>query len=271
MCAIDARPPSHSIVPRQPRPKNSRDWLSKCRRLRDRARELEIAPALAASNSAANEQVAGVTDTSPLLVTHGIRARVLGSRAAAVLSEAQIIAVGRKARPLGDALVLADSAISIDGGQDARIADGDLALAGRRIYGKVIDVGLHTATVRRADQPGYRDVVQLARLTGGRLALGAKGVLEGTGDCTCRVRLVSAHESVEPGDLVLTAHNEGLLPQALVYGVVRRAERRVAAPHWDISVELAGSAANPTHLIVLRTELDRERLAAAPAEPGQSE
>ena len=36
------------------------------------------------------------------------------------------------------------------------------------IYGKVIDVGLHTATVRRADQPGYRDVVQLARLTGGR-------------------------------------------------------------------------------------------------------
>jgi cell shape-determining protein MreC len=234
------------------------------RLLRARARELEAALASALARSDASEITTSGKETAPLLVTHGVRARVLGARATALLGESQLIGIARGAPPARDTLVLADSALAIDAGNDARITHGDLALVGRRVYGKVVDVGSRTATVRRADQPGYRDVVQLSRLIDGRFTPGPKGVLEGAGGGTCRVRMVSAHERVEPGDLVLTAQDEGLLPEPLVYGTVSRAERRDAAPHWDISVELPDSAAGQRHLIVLCTTLNRERLAAMP-------
>ena len=108
------------------------------------------------------------------------------------------------------------------------MAAGDLTLAGRRVFGKVIEAGPHTSIVRRASEPGYRDVVRLGHVVDGVVQLGPRGVLEGTGEHQARLRLVAASEDVAPGWLVLTAGHEGLSPHPLVYGVVSRAERKAA-------------------------------------------
>jgi len=184
-----------------------------------------------------------------------------------VLPAAEIVALGHTAGARREALALVDSSWTIDSGRDTQIAAGDMALAGRRVFGKVMEVGAHTCVVRRADQAGYRDVVQLAARAEGTLRFGAKGILEGTGEGHARLRLVNASDAVAPGDLVLTAGQQGLASQALWYGTVARCERRQGAPHWDIWVDLAAERDDPAHLIVLRAELNPARLAASPESP----
>ena len=170
---------------------------------------------------------------------------------------------GRSAGARRDALALVDSSWTVDSGEDAHIAKGDVALAGRRVFGKVMEVSAHTCVVRRADQAGYRDVVQLAARADGTVHFGPKGILEGTGDGQARLRMVAASAEVTPGDLVLTAGQQGVTSQPLWYGTVARCERRAGAPHWDIWVDLAADREDPAHVVVLRMELNPARFAGA--------
>ncbi|MBI2826772.1 MAG: hypothetical protein HYX69_19030 [Planctomycetia bacterium] len=234
------------------------------RRLRARNEELEMALVVAGAGVAPDRTLA-TAEAPPLVLANCLRVRVLGSRACGLLPAADIIAAGRTAGLTRDTLVLADSATTIDSGRDTNVAVGDLALAGRRVYGKVIDVGPHTALVRRADQPGYRDVVQLARTTDGELQFGPRGMLEGGGDRQCRVRLVSAAATVQAGDLVFSADHVGLAPRPLLYGKVTRVEARTGGPHWDIWVELAAEPSAASELLVLRAGLNPARVAATSA------
>ena len=68
------------------------------------------------------------------------------------------------------------------------MAGDDLALAGRRVFGKVIEAGPHTCVVRRADQASYRDVVQLVKVVDGTPALSVRPASSKSGDRQCRVR-----------------------------------------------------------------------------------
>jgi hypothetical protein len=152
------------------------------------------------------------------------------------------------------------------------VAVGDVALAGRRVFGRVIEVSPHTATVRRADQPGYRDVVQITSADGASSALAVRGVLEGTGERLARVRRVSAQSPVTVGDWVTTIDQQGLSPRPLVYGRVARVERAAGAPQWDIWVDLATDAEPPERLLVLRARMNPARVAAtAPADTADSD
>jgi cell shape-determining protein MreC len=236
---------------------------AEARQLRARNRELETALRLANRRATDVDPRTDLRKLPPLILTHAVRARVLGRRACAALGTAHIAALGRDAGMQPDSLVLVDSTVAVDQGQQADVATGDIALEGRRVFGKVIEVGPHTSIVRRASEPGYRDVVQLARLVDGKLEFGPKGILEGTGERYCRMRLVSANEAIEVGNRVFTAGHEGLAPQPLWYGVIARAERHDGAPHWDICVELDAGADDPSHLIVLRAQLNPARLADA--------
>ena len=101
-----------------------------------------------------------------------------------VLSEAEILATGSASGVRREALALLDSTVTIDAGADAQVVAGDVALAGRRIFGKVIEAGPHTCVVRRADQASYRDVVQLVKVADGKPRFGATGILEGGGDAS---------------------------------------------------------------------------------------
>jgi cell shape-determining protein MreC len=234
--------------------------------LRARNRELETALRLAIHRAGQNDAGTDLHDSPPLVLTQGVRARVLGRRACAALGAADIAGLGRDGGLQADALALVDSTVAVDQGQQANVAAGDIALEGRRVYGKVIEVGPHTSIIRRASEPGYRDVVRLAHLVDGALEFGPKGILEGTGERCCRMRLVSSNEPIEPGWLVFTAGQEGLAPQPLWYGAVARAERRDGAPDWDIWVELAAGADDPGQLVVLRAQLNPARLANADAD-----
>ncbi len=191
---------------------------------------------------------------------------MLGRLARAALAADQILDVGREAGAQSGALALVDSTLAIDLGRQADVATGDIALCGRRVFGKITEVGAQTSIVRRASEPGYRDVVQLAQSVDGVLHFGPRGLFEGTGEPKARIRQVSATEKVEKGWLVFTTGHAGLSPQPLLYGVVARAERQPGAAHWEISVDLAAGADDPTHLLVLRARVNPARLAGAETE-----
>ncbi|HEY1599022.1 MAG TPA: rod shape-determining protein MreC [Pirellulales bacterium] len=243
------------------------------RRLRARNRELETALAVASSRSSQRDCSLAASEAPPLLLASAIRGRVLGRRACAVLSATHIVAVGARAGAERESLALVDSTIGLDLGQDNGLTAGDITLEGRRVFGKICDVGPYTSGIRRADQAGYRDVVQLARKIDGTLQFGPRGILEGSGEHHGRVRLVSASETIEPGNLVFTAGHEGLAQQPLLYGVVARAEHRGGAPHWDIWVDLAAGGDEPSHLVVLRAGVNPDRLVATQSEfvPGRND
>jgi cell shape-determining protein MreC len=107
-------------------------------------------------------------------------------------------------------------------------------LAGRRVWGKVIESAAQTSSVLRLTESGYRDLVQLVQSQGDALKPGPCGMLEGAGERQCRIRMISATEPVSVGDLVVTTGQEGLAPQPLLYGKVVRAELPPGAAHWEI-------------------------------------
>jgi cell shape-determining protein MreC len=210
-----------------------------------------------------------------LLVTQTIGARVLGKQSKAYLQSREMLDVGRTSGVAAKSLVVdspargakddsktsPDDVALLDQGRDARVQAGRFVLAGRRIWGKVADVGLHTCTVQRITDAGYRDLVQLASRQDGRLQFAARGVLVGKGEALCKIELVDATSPVMAGDLVYTV-SDGALDTPLLYGRVARIERKPGAAHWEIWMEPAVSlAAPPERVAVLKTELSPSRFA----------
>ncbi|HTQ40510.1 MAG TPA: rod shape-determining protein MreC [Pirellulales bacterium] len=214
----------------------------------------------------------------PLLIAQSISARVLGRQAQMFLPPRDLLDVGRTKGATPQALVLDDGAISsassissaitsaaplLDQGHDAAVQRGRLVLAGARVWGKVAEAGPHTSTVQRVTDPGYRDLVQLARQQDGRLHFAARGMLVGRGEALCKIEMVEAADLVTVGDLVFTV-DDGVLDAPLLYGRVARVERKPGSTQWEIWMEPAVEAHSPpTQVTVLRMELNPARLAAA--------
>ncbi|MHC4178136.1 MAG: rod shape-determining protein MreC [Planctomycetota bacterium] len=197
-------------------------------------------------------------DEGRLLRTRCVPARVLGRQARAFLGRHHLLDVGTRAGIEPDALVV-DCPRLIDRGRDAEIEPGQLLVAGRRVWGKVVEVGRNTSVVRGVTEPGYRDLVQLGDPPG------PQAMLEGTGEPLPRVRLVEVTEPVSIGDAVYTATGKGVLPVPLLCGRIVRLERPVGAAYWDIWMQPA-VAEEPERVAVLRTELNPLRVAEK--EPG---
>lgn len=204
------------------------------------------------------EQVSAGT---PLLVNDGVRARVLGRQARAHLAQSDVIAAGVRTGVDRGTLVLDEPLATLDQGNDGGVASGQLAIAGGRIWGRVIEAGPWTSVVSRINQPGYRDLVQLAQRDENGLRLGPRGVLEGNGEPLCRIRRVETTAAVSVGDLVIAAGEQGLAETPLVYGRVERVEQNVGGAHWDIWMTPAAPRDAPAELTVVRTRLNAARLA----------
>ena len=240
--------------------------------LRRRNAELETALVLATARDESPSHDAPSHD-APLVGVDLVRARVLGPQARSFLARLDVLDVGGSRDLLPGAPVFAAESLAgkrstlldqplLDQGRSARLNVDDLALAGRSIVGRLVEVGAQTATMRRLTEPGYRDLVQLAGADGERLRLGAKGVLEGRGERLCRIAMVDVAEPVSPGDRVVAA-DAGAAPHPLVYGRVTRAERRPGDAHWQIWMEPAAGAELPGEVDILRLHLNPERVAAA--------
>lgn len=245
------------------------DLSDELQRLRQRNEELETALALAARRDQSEEDAEGASSPSaPLVRPALVQARVLGPQARAFLERLDLLDAGRDAGLEPDALVFEASTVVLDQGRNAEFSVDDLALAGRRIVGKLVDVGPQTSVVRKVTDPGYRDLVQLAQPSDEGLRLGARGVLEGAGESLCRIRMVEVTEPVATGDLVLAAGETGASSFGAVYGRVARVERRPGDVHWRIWMEPAAGQDSPGEVAVLRLQTNPERIARAQDEVG---
>ncbi|MBN2475465.1 MAG: hypothetical protein JXB62_12715 [Pirellulales bacterium] len=190
-------------------------------------------------------------DASRLLRARCVSARVLGRQARAFLARHHLLDVGTAAGVQPEAWVVAAPAV-IDRGRDAELQPGQLVLHGRRVWGKIVQLGAQTSAVRAVTEPGYRDLVAIGNPSG------PQGMVEGTGEPLARIRLVEATEPVSIGDAVYTA-GQGVLPAPLLYGHVVRLQRPVGG-HWEIWMEPA-VVGPPQHAAVLKIELNPLRTA----------
>lgn len=195
---------------------------------------------------------AGNDEQQRLLQTKALAARVLGRRARAFLVREGLLDVGADDGAQADALV-------IDVGADRNVTPEQLVLSGGEVCGKVVAVDRWTSTVRPVTDPNYRDLVELAHGPGAGRGL-TGGVLEGTGDALCRIRLVPTTEAVAAGDWVYAAADEARGIGPLVYGRVERVERKPGSAHWDIWMRPA-QRETMAHVAVLRTTLNPLRVA----------
>jgi hypothetical protein len=227
-------------------------------RLRERNEDLETALglALAREESPQVEHAESTASAAPLVRAELVRAQVLGPQARAFLERRELLDVGYRAELAPGSLVFAGPPAVLDQGRNAGLNADDLALAGRRVAGKLIDIGRQTSSMQRVTEPGYRDLVQLAHANGERLRLGAKGVLEGCGEPHCRIGLIEITEPVSAGDLVLAA---GDVSSGALYGRVVRVERREADAHWQIWMAPAVGRDLPGEVSILRLRLNPER------------
>jgi cell shape-determining protein MreC len=224
------------------------------RRLRSRNAELEAALARwhATDGSAP-------TDDTRLLLAGLVRARVLGRQARAFLERADIIACGGDAGLQRGDLALADEPPVVDQGSGLGLAVDDLALAGRSVWGRLDQVGAHTATIRRVTDRGFRDVVRLAPGVEARRGATARGMLEGTGDALARVRMVPSTEPVSKGDYVLADAARGAVEAPLIYGRVVRVEREEGKTYWEIWVQPAVGPDVPEFVAIVNLKVNPER------------
>ena len=221
------------------------------------------------THAQSDSNAAGASPTEPLLASQAIAARVLGHAAQTFMRGSDFVDIGNRSGVATGALVIDGAPLGdatptmIDAGRDLGLQSGRMVLAGRRVWGKLANVGSHTSVVRRVTDPGYRDTVQIAHRGGGpdaALRLGPRGVLVGSGEKLCRVELVEASEPVAVGDGVYT-QSDGLLPEPLVYGQIVRVELIDDKLHWQIWMQPAIGTDEPTQVAVLRAELNPARMA----------
>ena len=241
------------------------DEMAACRaevaQLRRRNDQLQSALALALVRDDRESLDEHVSRSPPLIVAEGLPARVLGRQARAHLAQSDVIAAGAREGVARGTLVLDEPLATLDQGRDEGLVPGQLAIVGGRVWGRVVEVGPWTSVVGRANQPGYRDLVQLAQRDENGLRLGPRGVLEGNGEPLCRIRRVETTAAVSVGDLVIAAGEQGMAETPLVYGRVERVEQTVGGAHWEIWVTPAAARDAPDELTVVRTRLNAGRLA----------
>lgn len=230
--------------------------------LRDRLRRLEeINQALAARSAQAEFSMSAEGEQPPpLLDARAVETRVLGQQAQTFLQQLAIVTLADASHLTPDSLAVDAGEVLIDQGSNESLTAASLALRGGRVWGKLIEVGPQTATVRSVTSLGYRGLVQIVDgQNSGRPV--AQGVLEGTGDALCRIRMVDATSPVSVGDLVLATEQEGLTDAPLVYGRVARTALEPGAAHWQIWMAPAVADEVPTTLTVLQPLVDERRLA----------
>jgi cell shape-determining protein MreC len=230
-------------------------------RLKEENRRLEAQLAVLESGQRATVAAKYEEDADQrLLKANTVRARVLGQTARSFLAQQQILDVGSRAGVRPEALVVELPGL-IDQGANVKLQSEQLVLSQGRVWGKVVEVGSQTSTVRRVTEPGYRDIVRLATsgTDGHDLRWGPQGMLEGTGQRLARVRLIEVTEPVAVGDLVYTAASKGILPEPLLSGRVVSVERPVGDAHWEIWMQVAVAPDEPDAVVVVRTEVNAGR------------
>lgn len=199
----------------------------------------------------------------PTLMKHAaIEALVLGRLGLATPERQLIINLGTSSGIRSEELVISHSDLLIDLGTDHGLSADDLLLTGQTLWGRVVQSGRWTSTVRRLTDGEFRTAVRLVRSSPQGPVFGARGILVGTGT-GCHLEQVSATEPVSVGDHIYT-DAAVTSPHPLYCGLVTAAELEPSDSFWTIEVQPAAEE-QPDKLVVLRPELNALRLSAEPA------
>lgn len=203
--------------------------------------------------SSLDVQTAGflLPEAAPLIADELIPANWIGQIGSADGTPHPLLSVGARDGIAIDELVLDDAAPHIDRGEQVGVEAQSLVLDGRRLIGKIVEVGRWTSSVQPITDPEFRQSVQLVRVSGDQALLGAKGVLCGHGDGACRLTYVDATQPVAAGDLVVTPGDDPHVPAMLLCGRVVDASLSDGSLEWTITVEPAVALEGLSHVAIL--------------------
>lgn len=221
-----------------------------------------------AEKSAQHAPPAG-REIPPLIDSRLVTARVLGQQARQFLTSRSLLDAGAQSGLENGALVLdpaaaANAAPVLDIGGETGVASGRLVLDARTVVGRLSEVGRHTSCLERITDASYRDLVRIVQFRDGRPTPGPRGLLIGTGEAMCRVRMVDISQPVSVGDVVQADGLGGILSEPPRYGTVVRVAQSPGSAQWDIWVQPDVDVGNLNVVSVLTTDISAVRVAGAP-------
>ena len=117
--------------------------------------------------------------------------------------------------------------LSIDKGEDDKVAQGQFILSNNSIIGTIGDVSARGAKVKLFTNPTSNIPVEVAN---------TKRLMQGSGDNLARIPMVE--HKVKIGSEVMASRKTGFLNAPMIIGKVLRYERNAKSPMlWDIVVE----------------------------------
>jgi cell shape-determining protein MreC len=202
---------------------------------------------------------------APLIETQLVSARVLGQQARQFLTSRALLDVGNRAGLENGAVAL--DAPLLDVGEASGLAPGRMVLDWSSIVGRISEVGRHTSCLQRITDESYRDLVRIVQVRDGSKLPGARGLLVGSGDGMCRVRMVDISQPVAVGDVVVADGLGGIVSTPPRYGTVARVAQSPGSAHWDIWVQPDADVRNLDVVSVLKTDVSAVRVAGATRPP----
>lgn len=232
--------------------------------LRNRIHQLEQQLAHQATHHAAAGR-----EIPPLIDSRLVTARVLGQQARQFLSSRSLLDVGSRAGLADGALAVDPSDATaptplLDVGGETGAAAGRLVLDSRTVVGRLSEVGRHTSCLERITDASYRDLVRIVQYRDGLPTPGPRGLLIGTGEAMCRVRMVDISQPVSVGDVVLADGLGGILSSPPRYGTIVRVAQAPGSAQWDIWVQPDVDVRNLDVVSVLTTDVSSIRVAGSP-------
>ncbi|MEW4487619.1 rod shape-determining protein MreC [Thalassoglobus sp. JC818] len=213
-------------------------------------------------------EVTPPSQTSSLLTTRAIDANVLGvTGEESSMTVSLLVSAGSRHGISSEELVLEQTGLLIDQGENADIRLDRLVTTGRALLGRTHQVGRWTTIVQPIFDPQFRMAVRLVRESELGLVVGTSGILEGTGE-DCRILEVKGTEPVAVGDLVYTDLAASLSSVPIYCGRVIEATILPQETHWTIRVAPVWAAGSiPKRVSILQTEFAVEREEDLPSQP----
>jgi rod shape-determining protein MreC len=123
------------------------------------------------------------------------------------------------------------SELTINRGEDDGLAEGYYVLGDNSIIGTVSDVSPRTARIKLFTDPSSRIAVRIGNLNIDRL-------MEGCGNDSAKIQLLSTKHKIQVGDKVLAQKKPGFLDASMIIGIVGQCKRDDQKPSvWDITVK----------------------------------
>lgn len=195
-----------------------------------------------------------------------LSARILSRKGMPGKLREMLIDVGRQHGLRRSELLLDETGMLIDQGQDDGAVAGSEVLSGLSVVGRISRSGRWVSAVQPITGEGFTAQAQLMRQSDLGAHFGAKGLLEGTGDDQCRLVGVAYTEPVSIGDSVCSVGVDGLGGPRLYFGTVVHAEF-VAGGEWNIRVLPAVTGETIDKVTVVQANLNQRRIESPRVDP----